>query len=649
MSYLHTPRLVFSGDFRCDVSTVNNDTAHYNNNSFIPSFQEPGTGATNGWWNPEGGATFDFRNCQVQQLALKDETVLSDHSSDVILGQIVCGADGRPTGKMVDLDPDMQMVSALWSVQLRICTAQNELLLQGDIATTSFRDLQLRQQNGGKSNGQPLGASFTSVIKNIKWGDKASSSPFLNQLKSVTQENKLSINLNVLGYYYTHNDGRFSLGRIIGAIGPWFYGEPDTFAPCRRLYGILNSGSASRPATYFNISNFLVEKEGRKVTIDFGSSFPVADSTGTITITQSFIIAVSKKPIISTPGSTTPVYIGSRDIIKIGQLNYSTGTNWLNQTGGIVSLNNLPDEAFGALSNNQLLLLTPSQSSVDQFAILAREAISGLVVRADNFVQRLDSGNTSMVNFYAYQWGKALAHNSIVISSDPPTPNTPLGPNNPISELYGNNFPVDGLSFSSAITTDNNGFAQFAIKGNAIHSPRVYIDGQIYTLNYQLQNIPNDYNDAAMVPDFICIHLRDYFEIPENPTWDDIAPTMIQYSNLYPLMSKYLVDLSDPVALKAKKDILLFAFSRDISDTMHMPVTRDLSEVKRQTIIKWLNTKETLPNNMKSSKKAGFVSENKVLSSTPLTNAQKKYREAAKAKSGAEASFPVIESLFENL
>ena len=60
MAYLNAPRLIFSGDFLSDVSTVNNDTAHYNNATFQPNFQEFGKGSANGWWNPEGGAVFDF-------------------------------------------------------------------------------------------------------------------------------------------------------------------------------------------------------------------------------------------------------------------------------------------------------------------------------------------------------------------------------------------------------------------------------------------------------------------------------------------------------------------------------------------------------------------------------------------------------------
>src|SRR5690606_5523804 len=105
MSYLHLPRLLFSGDFKSDVSTVNNDPAHYNNATFQPSFQEPGEGSTNGWWNPEGGATFTFLNCEVKQVVMPGDQVLTNPIDDPIIGQQVLGAEGRNTGKMVDLDP----------------------------------------------------------------------------------------------------------------------------------------------------------------------------------------------------------------------------------------------------------------------------------------------------------------------------------------------------------------------------------------------------------------------------------------------------------------------------------------------------------------------------------------------------------------
>ena len=643
MSYLHAPRLIFTGDFLSDVSTVNNDTAHYNNATFKPNFQEPGQGATNGWWNPEGGAVFDFRNCSVQQIFLPDGTTQTAPADDIIIGQAVVGAEGRPTGKMVDLDPDAQMYSALWCVQLRICTAKGDLLFKGDITTTSFRDIQMRQLDGGKSNGQPLGASWTSVITNIEWGKAAEQSAFLKTLRATTQNNTLAINMNPFGYYYNHNDGRFSLGRIIGSIGPYFEAEPLTFAAARRLYGINYTASAR--GTYFSTSNFLVESDSRRVSVDFGASFPVADSVGTINYKQDLRLAVSKVPQTGVASRHTPTfYISPDDFIEIGPLDYQSDPNWLNQTGGIVSMNNLPDATISALSNNQLILVTPSTSQPGQYAIIAREAIDGLVARADNFIQRLDYGQSVDVDFYAYQWGKLLPNTGISATLDPPTPDTPVGPQNPISELYGNNFPVDGLSFNGQISTSPQGKAQLPLTGNAIYSPRVYIDGQIYFITYQTANV-----DPAFGPEQIVLHLRDYFEEIASPVWDDISEMMIQYSNLYPIMSKYVVNLADPLALAEKKNILIFAFSRGMNDTMHMPVTRDLSDTKRNTILNWLNNPQTAPKGVVKSVAREAKAANPVAPGTALTDKQTRYREAVKAKNGSFPGFSATGDLFENL
>jgi hypothetical protein len=643
MSYLHAPRLVFTGDFLSDVSTVNNDTAHYNNATFQPNFQEPGKGATNGWWNPEGGAVFDFQNCAVKQIFLPDGTTQTSQSDDLIIGQAVVGAEGRPTGKMVDLDPDAQMYSALWCTQLRICAANGDLLFKGDINTTSFRDLQMRQLDGGKSNGQPLGASWTSVITNVVWGELAEKSAFLKTLRATTQNNTLAINMNPFGYYYNHNDGRFSLGRIIGSIGPYFEGEPLTFAAARRLYGI--NYTASIRGTYFSISNFLTEPDSKRVSVDFGASFPVADSIGTINYKQDLRLAVSKVPQTGAASRQTPTfYVSPNDFIEIGALDYQSDPNWLNQTGGIVSFNNLPDATVSALNNSQLILVTPSASQPGQYVIIAREAIDGLVARADNYVQRLDDGQSANIDFYAYQWGKLLPNAGIAVTLDPPTPDTPVGPQNPISEIYGNNFPATGLTFNGQISTNPQGKAQMRLTGNAINSPRVYIDGQIYFLTYQTATV-----DPAFGTEQLVVHLRDYFQEIANPVWDDISQMMEQYSNLYPIMSKYVVNLADPVALAEKKNILIFAFSRDMNDTMHMPVTRDLSTTKRNTILNWLHNPQVAPKPVVRSEAREAREANPVAPGTALTDKQTRYREAVKAKNGSFPGFSATNDLFENL
>lgn len=642
MSYLHFPRLTFSGDFISDVSTVNNDTQHYNNDTFEPSFQLPGQGAKNGWWNPEGGATFGFQNCQVMQVTYEDGTVISDPSMDLIVGEIVTGAEGRNSGKMVDLDPDNQMVSALWGVTFRILDGQKQLLLEGTIKPTSFRDLQNRQTNGGKPNGQALGATWTSVLENVVWGEKAMSSAFLKALRAKTHHNKISINLNAFGYYYAHADGRFSLGRILGSIGPWFEHEPELFAPARRLYGVYQNGNV------FGGSNFLFDQENARLSIDLGSSFPVSDAIGTINFSSKLFLAVSKQPYANGP-STNNYLIPDTALTIIGQVPYLLGVNnWLNSTSGIVDFSNLSSEIVTALKSNQLLLVVGNDTN--QYLMVAREAIGGYVCCADNFVQRIDTNETVTVNLYAYKYGTPLANQSIAFQMQAPTADKPKNQNNPpISDTYGNNKPQDGLTFSASATTNKNGLAQLKITGNAIYSPRVYIDGQIYWINYD--TVENSSNDPAMpgvLPMSITTHLRDYFPIPETPTWSHIKPIMVQFANLYPIMSRFFINFADPHALSNKKDILKFAFTRDIHDPIYMPVTRDLSENKRLTILKWLDNpiidtdSANVLQHKVMRKQHELLVENLVES-----DEQRQLKAATAAKNGKTMSFPEITNLFE--
>ena len=56
----------------------------------------------------------------------------------------------------------------------------------------------------------------------------------------------------------------------------------------------------------------------------------------------------------------------------------------------------------------------------------------------------------------------------------------------------------------------------------------------------------------------------------------------------HPIMSRYVVDLSDYESVCARIDILKLAFSLPLHDPNHMPVTRDLSDDKRTMILYWL-------------------------------------------------------------
>ena len=121
MSYLLAPRLTFSGTFQADPPTINNDPEHFNTKTFLPSYREPGPGATNGWWNPRGTGAWRFLDCTVQRAVYGDGSSTTDPNVDPVIGAAVNGAEDRVEGKLVDLDSEQQMVSEIWgfSISLR--------------------------------------------------------------------------------------------------------------------------------------------------------------------------------------------------------------------------------------------------------------------------------------------------------------------------------------------------------------------------------------------------------------------------------------------------------------------------------------------------------------------------------------------------
>lgn len=644
MSYLHTPRLVFSGDFLADVSTVNNEPAYFDNKNFAPNYQKPEVGqgpdnpTINGWWNPEGGAVFDFNNCTVKQYELTNGTVVSS-ADDELIGQIIKGADGRATGKMVDLDPQQQGCSELWAVRLRILNKTGEVMLEGELQTTGFRDLGIRQftkeqinaltkidtvekitpsgaslnnsiqelfndkrvnfkvlkqlikaanadEEAYTGNGQPRGANWNAVLKNIKWGESAHEHPFFQELKATTEADMVNVNLTGFGYYYHHMDGRFSLGKMLGAIGPYFKHEPVTFAPSRRLFGTYGFGTPPYNTLYFRYANFYLHPENSSLVLDLGNNFPLHNAIGKITLSQKFYVAISNNPV-EWPFSNKARELPQDQFTMIGEVPYETGDNWLQNTAGIVTFRDLSGDIMTKLSNKQLLLLTKGKDG--NYYAIARESIDGYLLRADNFVQRIDHLQNQTVYVHAYQWGKPLPNAVIKADLDPvsssDTYNVFPNGNKRSYTTPVTGYPQTGLTFDKKVITNVNGRALMKITGNKIISPRCYIDGQVYALNLNIEQV---INDSLEYSNQINVHLRSYFEIPDNPVWEDIKETMQQFSNLYPIMSKYLVDLADPESMRKAKDIMIFAFSRPLEDPLHMPVTRDLSQAKRITILRWL-------------------------------------------------------------
>src|SRR5438552_3258574 len=112
VTYLGFSRLHFSGRFQADPSTVNNEAIN-----FDMSIADSAVAAAGGW-NPEGTGAWRFVDCAVRSVGYRDGTTCEDPNVDPIVGMPVNDADDRVAGKIVDLDPQQQLVSEIWGFEV---------------------------------------------------------------------------------------------------------------------------------------------------------------------------------------------------------------------------------------------------------------------------------------------------------------------------------------------------------------------------------------------------------------------------------------------------------------------------------------------------------------------------------------------------
>jgi len=260
--------------------------------------------------------------------------------------------------------------------------------------------------------------------------------------------------------------------------------------------------------------------------------------------------------------------------------------SWLELTGGIWCAK-IPDGYKSQVLNQPLAIIQLNQDNVTG-NVLIRESENGLLIRAENFVQRAEPENTVNVTIFAAQYGRPFK-GKVQISLDEPR-KVYLGPGQAeLSEIPFINRPTDALSLPLSLEIDgnNNGHAVLEIGTKDPKNPREYIDGQVYWIDYQLDGQSKEQQHSF---DRIFLLLFNAYQVPETPTWNEhIQPIFQQYANLYPIMSKRLFDLNDYEAVKQHRAMLEVAFSLDPSDPNYMPVSRDLSPKKRETILKWFH------------------------------------------------------------
>jgi hypothetical protein len=527
MSYLNPLRLHFSGSFEADVSTVNNDPTHFDNDTFLPSYQErPTETEPNGWWNPRGSADWRLRGCAVTSAFLSDGSPAS--RSDAVRTAAVADSAGTAPAKLVDLDSEQQLVSTVWGLKVRLATPAGDTLLQGQFEPAAFTDIWMRN-TAAAAGDMAAGAMYHSVLTDLSWGDTAS--PFLRQLRAAAGGGKLSIKFNVDAYNMNFQSGVFATGRLVGTIGPAISGEPDHFVAGRQfLADSVPTQGFFEPVKQINFCAGVLDRETMRFYLDLGNALPTGTASALNDLGDLSLSAQSA-------GGTEPIPLG------ILPASAYTQPSWYSDTAGVILFppdRPMTEAEFAAADSGPLALACPGGASGKAAGV--EEAAGGLFVRADQFVFRLSPGDTQEVSLYATRFGRPYPGAAVAIAWTPEYLQVQAEGPEDSSPWPSPATPAEAVGYERSVLTDASGVATLHIAAGDPGTPRGYIDGQVYALYPALEEtLPPEQNYLFDPANFISLLIWSGFQPEEPPTWNgSIHPILLQYANLYPIMGDFV-------------------------------------------------------------------------------------------------------------
>src|SRR6266571_92052 len=358
MSYLSAPRLHFAGRFRADVSTVNNYATH---------FQNPNDPADPGW-NPSGSGSWRVSGCTVRSAIYADGTSPGTSADDPVLGLPLAQIGNA---RLVDLDPEQQMVSQIWGMHLQLGQAGAGPAFNGAFKVTAFSDIWFNRARVPGRGDFKASAFYQSVLTGVTWGDPLGSR-LLTELKQASAPGLLSIKFNVDGF-----DQATRTGRIVGTIGPAPPGEPAHFVLGRQCMG-----ASAGPVWFFPA---IVDAQRGKLIADFGNALQTTSSGGPFDSTLDLQIG-----LLTGNGQFSPI-----ERVPVGP------AGWYEQTAGICEF---PRDRALSATERARLSTTPigvAQRTGAATSVVAAEGADGLHVRAEDFVHRMSANDTAIVTLHA--------------------------------------------------------------------------------------------------------------------------------------------------------------------------------------------------------------------------------------------------------
>jgi hypothetical protein len=626
MSYLDAPRFHFFGNFFANPSTINNATENYALDAVYNNQPASSVNPSSVWWNPVGQAFFRIPGPSGQLTPAPACTVTGAYdsggpvTSDPLIGasfvSILAGGPPAQYGRLADLDPDQQVRSMVVGLTMQLTLpGASAPALTGSILPMTITDIWGRIITGATSGLNTPACLYQSVMTNLQWGD-VSSSPLLQQLQSQSPA-MLSFKANVDNYDGTPTSPTFNYGRIAGTIGPYADGEPLHFVAKRKMS--LNSSLVTfqgRPL----VNNVPFQVSGSILTIDLGNAIstsradaaspPVANNLGpvnavidpaganiavpiystpddyerqyaayagifTIALSAGAASAIVDKPVglgLSLPQAMPAAFIG-RDVALLKEgLSVSAGAQQSVPAGPEIGVAEDPTGYYAGVDYNAIRVEADAPSWAQ-----TPNAVSGAAITAD-----------APIPLVCTKFGQPAANVEITITN---VVNTYQFPDAEGNFPAINNSPMTAISFPCKVTTDGNGRAAITFTAGPLDpsqrdARRADIDGQIYTFNHTWTTDPQ-----GQLPQPITVLVFENTPYVQSPTWtDDVSPILTQYARLYPFM-KGLIDLSNYGSVTDTQFGWAAAIQAMISlpadDPAYMPVTRDLSLLHRDMILRW--------------------------------------------------------------
>jgi hypothetical protein len=532
MSYLDVPRLHFSGTFTANPSTINNDPTNYDPslvNGPDPNPENIGLVLS---WNPYGSHAFTI---SAQVTSFVDSSGQLHAGGDPLIGASFASyMPQQNPAKLVDLDTQQQGVTRLFGLYLQLTLAGGgSAVLQG-LWENGGTLLNLWTRVPSGQGDSAYGGAFQSVLKNLQWSTIAGSS-LLQQLQEAAGQG-LSVRLNTYGYQNLNTSPGFRTGLITGTIGPQLAGEPLHLTP-----RLLLPPNPSSPVLAWAPAK--VNSQVTTVTIDLGNSIPEQSPGG-----PPVQLGTLEAAVLS---GSTPTSLGTIDLGS------------LQQTAGVVQFPITSQQA-----GQPLAILV---NGTPQLA----ENSNGSYIDVDGASLYMNPGDQASVNVWATSFGSPAAGVSVPLGLVP----------NPPPKGFDNNTPASALTFPDSVKTGADGSASIPLQASdpsELPPARQNIGGQLYFLGgfWQVNNVgPGPLNVKLLTPSASAN--------TTNPTWSNVQPILFKYYYLYGYMAS-IVDLSnyDDVAQNAQiiKHVLLL----DFGDPNYMPVSREMSNADRQTLLTWI-------------------------------------------------------------